>query len=84
MLRLIKIINGIRQVPKTFFDKLRAGILERRFIQSKPDPCIFMKYNMVCIVYLDDMIIAVPKNSPFKTKLKALVLALTITDTDLG
>ena len=44
--------------PKTFFDKLQAGLLEGVFIQSKLDQCLFMKSNTIFLVYVENMILA--------------------------
>ena len=60
VLILIKGLYGLSRSPKTFFDELQAGLLEKDFIQSKLDPCLFMKYYMLCLVYLGNMIIAGP------------------------
>ena len=60
VLRLIKSLYGLRQAQKTFFEKLKAGLLERDFTQSDHDPCLFMKRNMIVVVYVDDTIIAGP------------------------
>ena len=43
-----------------FFDKLRAGLLEGNFVQSQIDRCLFMKRNMICLVYVDDKILCGP------------------------
>ena len=59
VLRLIKSLYGLRQAPKTFFDKLWSVILEKVFIPSSLDLCIFMKYNMICHVHLDNIFLAV-------------------------
>ena len=63
VLRLLKSLYGLRQAPKTFFDKLKAGLLERGFIQSQLDPCLFMKRDMICLIYVDDTIIAGPDSA---------------------
>ena len=63
VLKLIKSLYGLRQVPKSFFDKLSAGLIERGFTQFNLDKCLFMKENMVCVVYVDDTILAGPKAS---------------------
>jgi Reverse transcriptase (RNA-dependent DNA polymerase) len=47
----------LRQAPKTFYDKLKQGLLERGWNQSQIDPCLFMKPGMICVVYVDDTII---------------------------
>jgi Reverse transcriptase (RNA-dependent DNA polymerase) len=57
VLKLKKSLYGLRQAPKTFYDKLRLGLLERGWQQSKIDPCLFMKPGMICVVYVDDTII---------------------------
>jgi hypothetical protein len=31
--------------------------LERKWVQSQIDPCLFMKPGMICVVYVDDTII---------------------------
>jgi len=71
-LRLIKSLYGLRQAPKTFFDKLQAGLLERGFIQSQLDPCLFMKHNMICLVYVDDTILAGPDKNAIDREIKSL------------
>jgi hypothetical protein len=60
VLHLLKSLYGLKQAPKTFFEKLRAGLLERGFQQSDHDPCLFMKKDMICVVYVDDTIITGP------------------------
>ncbi len=37
VLWLLKSLNGIKQAPKTFFDKIQAGLIERNFVQSQID-----------------------------------------------
>ena len=59
VLHLLKSLYGLKQAPKTFFEKLRAGLLERGFQQSDHDPYLFMK-NMIFVVYVDDTIITGP------------------------
>lgn len=57
VLKLHKIMYDLRQTPKTFFDKLKAGILERDFISSEIDKCVFMIGDLVCLVYVNDTIL---------------------------
>ena len=58
VLHLRKSLYGLRQAPRTFFEKLKAGLLERGWIQSEIDPCLFLKLGMICVVYVDDTIFA--------------------------
>ena len=60
VLKLRNSLYGLKQAPKSFFDKLKAGLLERGFTQSSLDHCLFMKQDMTCVVYVDDTIIAGP------------------------
>jgi Reverse transcriptase (RNA-dependent DNA polymerase). len=60
VLKLLKSLYGLKQVPKTFFEKLCAGLLERGFTPSNIDPCLFMKGEMMCVIYVDDTILCGP------------------------
>ena len=60
VLRLLKSLYGLNQAPKTFFDKLKAGLEERGFQQSQLDACLFTKKNMICLVCVDNTILASP------------------------
>jgi hypothetical protein len=52
VLHLLKSLYVLRQALRTFFDKLKAGLEERDWIQSEFDPCLFLKPGMICAVYL--------------------------------
>ena len=75
ILKLNKSLYGLRQAPKTFFDKLKDGLLERGFIQSDHDPCLFLKDNMICVVYVDDTIIAGPDSDAIESLITDLGVA---------
>jgi histone deacetylase 1/2 len=72
VLRLRKSLYGLKQAPKTFFDKLRAGLLERGFTPSNIDPCLFMKKNMICVVYVDDTILCGPDSAALEMEIRGL------------
>jgi hypothetical protein len=76
VLKLLKSLYGLRQAPRTFFDKLRSGLLERGFIQSAIDPCLFIKQGIMCVVYVDDTIFA----GADATILEAEIAALGVSD----
>ena len=60
VLRLIKSLYGLRQSAKTFFEKLKDGLEERGFKQSNHDPWLFMKKDLMCVIYVDDAIFSGP------------------------
>ena len=72
VLKLIKSLYGLRQAPRTFFEKLRDGLLERGYIQSVNDPCLFMKQGIMCVVYVDDTIFAGADASALEEEIRLL------------
>ena len=72
VLHLFRSLYSLEQAPKTLFDKLRVGLQERGFYQSSLDPCLFMKKNMVCLVYIDDTILAGPDKTAIENKIRGL------------
>jgi hypothetical protein len=60
VLLLLKSLYGFKQAPRTFYEKLRDGMLEREFTQSEIDPCLFMNNRCICVVYVEDTIFAGP------------------------
>ena len=63
---------GLKQNPKASFDILSAGLIERGFTPSAHDPCLFMKKDMICVVYVDDTIIAGPDSDAIEHEIKLL------------
>jgi hypothetical protein len=72
VLKLLKSLYGLKQAPRKFFEKLRAGLLERGFTQSKFDPCLFMNKHILCVVYVDDTIFAGPDGALIDAEIKGL------------
>ena len=57
ILKLNKIVYGLKQVSRNWYEKLKQNFIDQDFTPSKIDPCIFMKYGVLLIVYVDDCII---------------------------
>jgi hypothetical protein len=72
VLKLIKSLYGLRQAPRTFFEKLRDGLLERGYVQSVNDPCLFMKQGIICVVYVDDTIFAGADSAVLEEEIRLL------------
>ena len=78
VLKLNNSLYGLKQAPKTFYEKLRDGLLERGFQQSMIDPCLFLKEQMICLIYVDDTIITGPDTQA----IEELILSLGMTEDD--
>ena len=78
VLYLVKSLYGLKQAPKTFFEKLKRGLEQRGFTASTMDPCLFMKKNMMVVVYVDDTIIA----GPDPVAIEALIKDLGVPDSE--
>ena len=72
VLKLVKSLYGLRQAPRTFFEKLRDGLVERGYIQSVNDPCLFMKKGILCVVYVDDTIFAGADSAELENEIRLL------------
>jgi hypothetical protein len=72
VLLLLKSLYVLKQAPRTFYKKLRDGLLERGFTQSEIDPCLFMKKDCICVVYVDATIFARPDALLLEREIKSL------------
>ena len=54
VLRSKKSLYGQAEASRLLYEKLQTGLLERGFVMSKVDPCLFMYKTMICVVYVDD------------------------------
>ena len=75
VLRLLKSVYGLKQTPKSFFDKISEGFIERGLEQSKLDKRLFMKKDMLCVIYVDDTILAGLDDTSLEEAIKSLGVA---------
>ena len=50
-------LYGLKQGGFNWFEKLRAGIINRGFIQSQVNKCVFFRDGCIVLTYVDDCII---------------------------
>jgi hypothetical protein len=74
--KLNKSLYGLKQAPKSFYDKLRAGLEQRGFTRSEVDHCLFLKRDMMVVVYVDDTIICGPDSK----EIEKLIADLGVSD----
>ena len=75
ILKLFKSLYGLKQAPKSFYDKISEGLIERRFVQSQVDKCLFVKEDMLCVIYVDATIIAGPDPKKIDNLISSLSIA---------
>ena len=54
LLRLNKNVYGLKQAGNNWFTELRGFLLQLGFSQSSHDPCLFIRYDCLVIIYVDD------------------------------
>ena len=59
-LKLNKSLYGLTVAPRLWYQHLFRGLLQAGFTQSKHDPCLLYKNNMLIVVYVDDLGVAAP------------------------
>jgi len=59
VLKLKKDLYGLKQAGSNWFHMLREGLLTCGFMQSKIDPCLFLRKDIILIVYVDDCLLFV-------------------------
>ena len=72
VLRLKKNFYGLKQASFNWNKLLKAGLLKQGFKQSQIDPCLFLKNNIVCVVYVDDTIFFAPDDSIIDKEISSL------------
>ena len=64
---------GLKQASYNWSELLKPGLIQLGFTQSKVDPCLFFKDDVICAIYVDDTIFWSPDDSKIDqifTKLK--------------
>ena len=72
VLRLNKSLYGLKQAGHNWFEKLRTGLLDRGFIQSQVDKCVFFRDECIIVTYVDDCIIIGRNMSQVDSVIKSL------------
>ena len=80
VLKILRNIYGLKQAAFHWNELLTAGLIKLGFTQSSHDPCLFLKNDIICMLYIDDSIFLTPKDSIIDehiASLKALNFDLT-------
>ena len=53
VLKLKKSLYGQAKAARLWYEKLQNGLVERGFVMSKVDPCLFMSNTVIFVIYVD-------------------------------
>ena len=57
VLKLQKSVYSLKQATLLWFEKLKQSLLICGFVQSKQDPCLFLRLDMSMVIYTHDVLI---------------------------
>lgn len=55
ILKLKKSLYGQIEAPRLWYEKLKGGLVDRGFRCSELDPCLFIRHDIICFTYVDDV-----------------------------
>ena len=56
LLRLRKSMYGLKQASANWHQTLKTALIDRNFVESLSDPCVFIGEKMIILTYVDDCI----------------------------
>ena len=71
-LKLIQNVYGLADASYTWHEHLKTGLKAYGFVQSKVDPCLFYKGQVIFLVYVDDAICMSKRKEDADTLITAL------------
>ena len=80
VLMLEKNLYGLRDAGKTWWEHLSEGLIELGFHQTQTDRCVFIKDDVIILIYIDDCIILSKNKQSIIKILELLRKNYTITD----
>ncbi len=79
-IKLVKNLYGQKQAGRVWNEHLVAGLVERGFIQSTVDECVFYKGKTILLVYVDDAILCGPSSKLIDDIITSLKEDFDVTD----
>ena len=72
IMRLNLLLYGLKNAAYNWHNMLKDTLLERGFVESLSDPCVFISKNMVILVYVDDCILITKESSTMDSFIDSL------------
>lgn len=54
VMKLKKSLYGSTIAPRLWYEKISKGLIDRGFVASKMDPCLFISSTVILVLYVDD------------------------------
>jgi hypothetical protein len=80
VLKLLKNLYGLKDAGLTWFEHLKDGLVKRGFRQSLVEPCMFIRGNLILLVYVDDCIAICPDDEPITKFITSMQTDYVLTD----
>ena len=78
--KLLQNLYGLKDAGRTWYLHLKEGLIKRGWKQSDTDSCLFMRENVILILYVDDAVLISPDLSRIKACVRSLQADFTLTD----
>jgi hypothetical protein len=79
-IRLKRNLYGVKQAARNWYHHLRQGLLGRGFVQSKIDPCLFIRKDCLIVLYTDDCLVFANDNETIADLCKCLSTEFLLKD----
>ena len=78
--KLIKNLYGLKDAGRTWNHFIHKGLIARGWKRSSVDDCLYIKHNMLLIIYVDDACIISPSKQMIKNEIQSLQKDYDLTD----
>ena len=72
ILKLRKSLYGLKQASLNWHNILKAALLDRGFVESISDPCVYITKDLIVLVYVDDCILISKEQSAITAFVQSL------------
>jgi hypothetical protein len=72
VLRLRKSLYGLKQASSNWYSYLKKGLKDHGFKESQSDPCVFIRKDMIILIYVDDCVLVSKSSDVIKSFIDSL------------